>query len=145
MRRNTGSSMRGSGEPRWKRYGIHWHLFARREGLADKSRSAGFVEEHYRSTAPDEVLYDPAEVLEWLRRQITQALRDAKGRWADPRAQGLDDLSDSGQWARSLRALLDKGMSSFQRVRVSDSHVADLTAYAISSKDCERHRDSRPR
>jgi hypothetical protein len=145
VHRNTGSPVRGSGEPRWKRYGIHWHLFARREGLADRSRSAGFVDDHYRAADPDEVLRDPDEVVEWLRRHVAQALREARGRWADPRAQGFDDLGDSGEWARSLRAVLEKGMSSFQRVRVSDTHVADVTAFAISGKDCERHRDGRAR
>lgn len=123
--------------PRWKRYGIHWHLFVRAHQLGDKARSTGPVDERYRSETPDLVRYSPPEVLDWQRDRIRDALRDATGGWADPGRQGLDDLD--GEWARRLRAQLDKGLSSFQTVRVSDTAMVDVTAYAISVKDCDRH------
>lgn len=130
----------GSGEPRWRRYGIHWHLFVRPHDLSAKARSAGSVAERYRSDSPDQVGRTPPEVLGWLRERIREALRDATGGWADPRRQGLEDLDGvDGRWARRLRGQLDKGLSSFQTVRVSDTGVVDVTAYAISGRDCDRH------
>ncbi|HEX5493448.1 MAG TPA: hypothetical protein VFX70_02590 [Mycobacteriales bacterium] len=126
--------------PRWKRYGIHWHLFVRRHDLGDRARSAGSaaeVVERYRSDPPDRVGHAPPEVLGWQRERIREALGDATPEWADGRRQGLDDLD--GEWARRLQSQLDKGLSSFQTVRVSDTRVVDVTAYAIRGRDCDQH------
>lgn len=124
-------------EPRWRRYGIHWHLFVRRHELSERARSAGFVDEHYRSAAPDEVRYSPAEVVDWQRGQIRAALRRATGDWSEGRRQGLDDLD--GDWARTLLAQLDRGLSSVRTVRTSSTEVTELIAYAISFTACTRH------
>jgi hypothetical protein len=137
VRIDRSGTPRGTTEPRWKRYGMHWHLFLRRHDLGDKARSAGLTAERYRSEAPDQVCYSPPEVLEWQRDRIREALEGATADWADGRRQGLDDLT--GEWARRLRAQLDKGLSSFQSVRVSDTDIVDVAAYAISRKDCGRH------
>lgn len=139
VRANSNRMARTSTDPRWKRYGIHWHMFVARHLLTDKGRSAGFVDEQYRSATPKAVLTSPPDVVGWQRQEITRALRDAKEPWKDGSRQGLDDLSDSGDWGKALRAQLEKGMSSFQVVRVSDSEVVDITAYAISAKDCDQH------
>ncbi|HEY9476626.1 MAG TPA: hypothetical protein VIS06_22605 [Mycobacteriales bacterium] len=137
MRIDRGGVARTPAEPRWRRYRIHWHLFVRRHDLGDRERSAGAVAERYRTDPPDEVRDNPAEVLEWQRREIRQALHGAAPGWADGRRQGLDDLD--GEWARRLRTQLDRGLSSFQTVRVSDTQMVHVTAYAISFTDCERH------
>lgn len=137
MRRDRTGPTGRSTDPRWRRYGIHWHLFVRRHELADRARSAGFVDEHYRSAAPDEVGYSPAEVVDWQRGQIRAALRGATGTWADARRQGLDDLD--GDWARALHAQLDRGLSSVRTIRTSDTEVTELTAYAIGFAACTRH------
>jgi len=131
------SVARTPAEPRWRRYRIHWHLFVRRHDLTDRERSAGAVAERYRTDPPDEVCDNPTEVLEWQRRQVREALAGAAPGWTDGQRQGLGDLD--GEWARRLRTQLDRGLSSFQTVRVSDTQLVDVTAYAISFHDCERH------